>query len=505
MFLAGCTDSIACNFNPLAACDDGSCNSAYGCTNPLACNYDSLATCDDGSCLTYYGCTDPSACNYNPFASCDDGSCNLVYGCTDSLACNYDSLATCDDGSCNIAYGCTDPLACNYNPLATCDDGSCNTVYGCTDIQACNYDSLATCDDGSCNIAYGCTDVNACNFNPLATCDDGSCNTVYGCTDTLAYNYDPEASCDDGTCAYNFCANPTPTNIAVVDIIDTRARVIWDNMTSVYCTPEQYRIEYRVLGTNSWNQNAVSDGTCTSFGQTGRLLTNLLPATTYEYRVKAWYCYSSGSSSWSGVKTFTTLSTCPNVGNFAVSTPTTTRAKFTWDDSNGSYSFVRIKLRVDSISNPTFVDWQNAGGFGVNYGTWTRNKNGLVAGETYRGQSRTWCDPNGGPYKSANWTPLIFWTQPTSVRMENNFGISELEVYPNPSRDIFNISFTSEEVQDFTIRVVNLLGEEIIKEDVQQFVGEYVKSINLNQFEKAIYLLEIITDNGTINKKLILQ
>ena len=54
-------------------------------------------------------------------------------------------------------------------------------------------------------------------------------------------------------------------------------------------------------------------------------------------------------------------------GNFTVSTPLTTRAEFTWDDSNGPYSFVRIKLRVDTISNPTGSDWQNAGGFGVNY------------------------------------------------------------------------------------------------------------------------------------------
>ena len=60
--------------------------------------------------------------------------------------------------------------------------------------------------------------------------------------------------------------------------------------------------------------------------------------------------------------------------------------------------------------------------------------------------------------------------------MGEEYGISNLDVYPNPSRDIFNISFTSEEVQDFTLRVVNLLGEEIIKEDMQQFVGEYVKS-----------------------------
>tara|TARA_B100000401_G_scaffold419021_1_gene343324 strand:- start:109 stop:945 length:837 start_codon:yes stop_codon:yes gene_type:complete len=277
-------------------------------------------------------------------------------------------------------------------------------------------------------------------------------------------------------------------------------------MSSFSCIPEQYRVRYRESGSNaSWSfKNAVNTSNCGPFNQTGRLLTNLTPATTYEYQVKAWYCNTTGSSTWSPLQTFTTLDACPNVGNFAVSTPLTTRAVFTWDDSNGPYSFVRIKLRVDSISNPSGSDWQNAGGFGVNYGTWTRNKNGLVAGETYRGQSRTWCDPNGGPYKSANWTPLIFWTQPTSVRMGEEYGISNLDVYPNPSRDIFNISFTSEEVQDFTLRVVNLLGEEIIKEDMQQFVGEYVKAINLNQYKKGIYLLEIQTRDGKINNKLIL-
>jgi len=46
------------------------------------------------------GCTDPTACNYNPAATIDDGSCLTDYGCTDPLATNYDASATCDDGSC---------------------------------------------------------------------------------------------------------------------------------------------------------------------------------------------------------------------------------------------------------------------------------------------------------------------------------------------------------------------------------------------------------------------
>ena len=147
----GCTDSIACNYDSLATCDDGSCILPDGCTDSLACNYNPIAFCDDGSCIFPDGCTDSLACNYNPLANCDDNSCQYVSGCTDSLACNYNPLAFCDDGSCKLTYGCTDSLACNYNILATCEDNSCKYIGGCTDISACNYDSLATCDDGSCS------------------------------------------------------------------------------------------------------------------------------------------------------------------------------------------------------------------------------------------------------------------------------------------------------------------------------------------------------------------
>ena len=76
-------------------------------------------------CQGILGCMDPSACNYNPLATCDDGSCDYSFGCTDASACNYDALATCDDGTCNFPNGCTDPTACNYDALATCDDNSC--------------------------------------------------------------------------------------------------------------------------------------------------------------------------------------------------------------------------------------------------------------------------------------------------------------------------------------------------------------------------------------------
>ena len=35
--------------------------------------------------------------------------------------------------------------------------------------------------------------------------------------------------------------------------------------------------------------------------------------------------------------------------------------------------------------------------------------------------------------------------------------VTALEFYPNPSSDIFNVSFTSEEVQTINVKVVNVI------------------------------------------------
>ena len=127
----GCTDSLACNYDPVAVIDNGTCEytSCTGCMNSDACNYDPLAIIDDGSCAvnddcgvcdgdnsSCGGCTDPSACNYDPIVIVDDGSCAVNDDC---------GVCDGDNSSCG---GCTDPNAINYDPFIIVDDGSC--VYG---------------------------------------------------------------------------------------------------------------------------------------------------------------------------------------------------------------------------------------------------------------------------------------------------------------------------------------------------------------------------------------
>jgi len=549
----GCTDVLASNYDPLANNDDGSCDYTSFTIITIGSTFSpDTIICDVGDTINFIlggyhnavevsnstwlvgGTTSNSGFSFGYGATGQFIPTNAqtyyyvcqphvtsgmkgviianalpISGCTDSTACNYNSAANSDDGSCDLPNGCGDPLYIEYNSTVTCSDSSACLnliVNGCTDSTATNYNALATVDDGSCIIpVYGCTGPSYCNYDPLATMDDGSCAGMSGCTDPLYVEYSSIANCDDGSCLTlvitNTCSNPSPTNAYISELIHDRARVNWDNMNDANCMVNQYRIRYRAVGSSSWSSKTMSGSGLCVFGlnTASKKILGLTPSTTYEYYMKAWYC-GGGVSGWSSIQNFTTADECQGVINFAVTSPTTTKATFTWD-TTAAYSFARIKLRPDT----TNAVWTTAGGFGVFYPLVSKSKNGLTPGQTYRASSRTWCDPTGGTYRSAGWTFPIFWTQPTSIRLEGGSAINNLDVYPNPSRDIFNVSFTSEDAQDLKVRVLNLIGEELINENLQQFIGEYSKQINLGDNAKGIYFLEIVKSDGIINKKLIVQ
>jgi hypothetical protein len=83
--------------------------------------------------------------------------------------------------------------------------------------------------------------------------------------------------------------------------------------------------------------------------------------------------------------------------------------------------------------------------------------------------------------------------------------ISDLSLYPNPTKGIVNIVFSSNLSQNLSVRIVNVIGENVFIDDLNQFVGEYSKQIDLSNNAKGIYFLEIEASDGIINKKLILQ
>ena len=102
--ILGCTNPAACNYNDEATLNDGSCTYLdecgvcggegipYGACDCAGNIIDECGVCGgDGACQ---GCIDELACNYDPEATMDDGSC-ITEGCNDETACNYDPADSC--------------------------------------------------------------------------------------------------------------------------------------------------------------------------------------------------------------------------------------------------------------------------------------------------------------------------------------------------------------------------------------------------------------------------
>ena len=129
------------------------------------------------------GCQDASACNFNPDATFDDGSCAMNDECG---VCGGSGIAEgdCDcDGNVLDALGiCGGDCGNDFNSNGICDNAE---IFGCTYNTAINYNPEATIDDGSCEGVF-----NSCP-------SDLSGNGNVGSEDLLIFLADFDLSCDE--------------------------------------------------------------------------------------------------------------------------------------------------------------------------------------------------------------------------------------------------------------------------------------------------------------------
>jgi len=135
------------------------------------------------------GCIDANACNFNPDATIDDGSCIIIGATCDDN--NGETINDVINSDCvcegelivEIVLGCTDLNACNYDINANQDDGSCFSIGElCDDNDPTTENDIiqdnCLCEGEKALVIFGCTDPEACNFNEEANVDDESCTYV---------------------------------------------------------------------------------------------------------------------------------------------------------------------------------------------------------------------------------------------------------------------------------------------------------------------------------------
>ena len=258
---SGCTDPNACNYNPNALQDNGSCEyeSCAGCLDESACNFDSGATISSPELCEYPGCLDPGATNYDPSAGCAGTCIYLTFDCASigELAWGAEAMGLFPDWQ-EAMHGVPWEGEWVFNVPATIVEPGSSVSYGVHHVE---WSSLTGIPDWAVadyllgdlgassqhciaasgtpiapglheiiasgevfisifgqpfsigeqtysawlevvenpNPIPGCTYANAFNFVSYANDDDGSCQFA-GCTDATAGNFNPIATIDDGSC-----------------------------------------------------------------------------------------------------------------------------------------------------------------------------------------------------------------------------------------------------------------------------------------------------------------
>ena len=79
-----------------------------------------------------------------------------------------------------------------------------------------------------------------------------------------------------------------------------------------------------------------------------------------------------------------------------------------------------------------------------------------------------------------------------------------LQVFPNPNDGNFNVSFVLDANEKVELRVLNAAGQIVLKESLGS-VDRYDASIDLSAKAKGMYILQIETSQGIINRKVTIQ
>ncbi|QTN38406.1 fibronectin type III domain-containing protein [Cryomorphaceae bacterium] len=87
----------------------------------------------------------------------------------------------------------------------------------------------------------------------------------------------------------------------------------------------------------------------------------------------------------------------------------------------------------------------------------------------------------------------------------NEIDLTDINLYPNPTRDVFTLSFELTEVQDVDIYVLNAMGQVMYSESLENFTGSYSEAINLAGEAKGVYMVQIATKDGVVNRRVSLQ
>ena len=82
---------------------------------------------------------------------------------------------------------------------------------------------------------------------------------------------------------------------------------------------------------------------------------------------------------------------------------------------------------------------------------------------------------------------------------------SNVLIYPNPTKGILNIEFDLIGSKEVTLSLVNILGDVVYTESIDNETIRYSNKLDLSNYSNGIYFVKLKKEDGVITKKVILQ
>jgi hypothetical protein len=124
-----------------------------------------------------------------------------------------------------------------------------------------------------------------------------------------------------------------------------------------------------------------------------------------------------------------------------------------------------------------------------------------------------------GPFVCTNGFVFITWSTNATINKPGweisyeigNVGVEEkenfthLDIFPNPASSALNVNFSIDKNQTVEMRLVNVTGEAVFTNVLSNVSGNISNSIDVSGLAKGIYILNLNSTEGTVNKKVIIK
>lgn len=273
-------------------------------------------------------------------------------------------------------------------------------------------------------------------------------------------------------------ACPAPANIVVTTNAPGNYIVTWTAVQSAI----NYTLRYRPINSDNWTMVNVNG--------TARELSGLNPQQEYEVQVRA-RCVPFGNGSYSQSVIFggsNSTTNCPAPTGIFVTNVAETSALVKWQAVTGATSY-QLQYRLASGGT-----WQTVTSPATSY-----TINGLWEGYTYVVRVRTICGNNTSLWS----TPVVEFTTQNGTRY-GAFEMVDFNLYPNPNKGNFTLTFSAENSTAGNISIMDLSGRIVANQMIDVFTGNNELSLNF-ELKTGVYLLKVSTGSEIRTVKLLVE